>query len=107
MTQAAEPLVSVVTPFYNAEPYLAECIESILGQNYRNFEHVLVNNCSTDRSAEKAQAYAERDARIRLVHNTTFLTQVQNLNHAVAQISPDSVYCKIVLADDFLFPTCL
>jgi glycosyltransferase involved in cell wall biosynthesis len=107
MTPAAEPLVSVVTPFYNAEPYLAECIESVLGQNYRNLEHLLVNNCSTDRSAEIAQAYVERDSRLRLVHNTHFLSQVQNLNHAVAQISRDSIYCKILLADDFLFPTCL
>ena len=107
MTLAIEPLVSVVTPFYNTESYLAECIESVLGQSYRNFEYLLVNNCSTDRSVTIAEGYARQDPRIRLVHNTSFLTQTQNLNHAVAQISPDSVYCKIVQADDFLFPACL
>lgn len=107
MSLAAEPFVSVVTPFYNTAPYLAECIESVLGQSYRTFEYVLVNNCSTDGSVEIAERYARQDPRIRLMHNTTFLTQVQNLNHAIAQISPASVYCKLVLADDFLFPTCL
>ena len=39
-----EPLVSVVTPFYNTAPYLPECIESVLGQTYGNFEYLLVNN---------------------------------------------------------------
>lgn len=107
MNEAPEPFISVVTPFYNTAPYLAECIESILGQTYRNFEYVLVNNCSTDGSAAIAEGYAAQDSRIRLVHNATFLTQVQNLNHAIAQISPESLYCKIVLADDFIFPTCL
>jgi glycosyltransferase involved in cell wall biosynthesis len=107
VTGGEEPLVSVVTPFYNAEPWLAECIESVIAQTYRHFDYVLVDNCSTDRSAEIAEYYATRDARIRVVHNAAFLTQTQNLNHAVAQISPDSVYCKVVLGDDFLFPTCL
>jgi glycosyltransferase involved in cell wall biosynthesis len=107
VTGGEAPLVSVVTPFYNAEPWLAECIESVLAQTYRHFEFILVDNRSTDRSAEIAERYASRDPRIRIVHNTAFLAQTQNLNHAVAQISPDSVYCKVVLGDDFLFPTCL
>jgi glycosyltransferase involved in cell wall biosynthesis len=107
MAEATRPFVSIVTPFYNTEPYLAECIESVLAQSHRNFEYVLVDNCSTDRSAEIARSYASRDPRIRLVSNATFLTQTQNLNHAVAQISPESVYCKIVQADDFIFPDCV
>ena len=48
------PLVSVLTPVYNGEDYLAECIESILAQTYRNFEYTIVNNCSKDRSLEIA-----------------------------------------------------
>jgi glycosyltransferase involved in cell wall biosynthesis len=107
MTQAEEPFVSVVTPFYNTELYLDQCIRSVLGQSYRNFEYVLVNNCSTDGSVGIVEHHASRDPRIRIVHNTAFLTQTQNLSHAVAQISPRSTYCKIVQADDFLFPTCL
>ncbi len=103
----SEPLVSVVTPVYNAEPYLAECIESVLAQTYRNWEYVIVNNCSTDRSLEIAERYARQDARIRVHNNREFLKQFQNWNHALRQISPASKYCKVVHADDWLFPECI
>lgn len=103
----SQPLVSVVTPVYNGEKYLAECIESVLAQTYENWEYVIVNNCSTDRSLEIAQQYAERDARIRIHNNAQFLPAIQNFNHAFLQISPESKYCKVVHADDWLFPECI
>ena len=75
------PLVSVVTPFYNTQDYLAECIESVLRQTYTNWEYILVNNKSTDRSSEIAEHYASRfPEKIRLYHTEKFLTQVQNYN---------------------------
>jgi glycosyltransferase involved in cell wall biosynthesis len=92
---------------YNAEPYLAECIESVLAQTYGNWEYVIVNNCSKDRSLEIAQKYAQRDHRIRVHNNTEFLSQFQNWNHAMRQISTESKYCKVVHADDWLFPECI
>lgn len=101
------PLVSVVTPFYNSAAYLGQCIESVLGQTRGDFEYVLVDNCSTDDSREIAQSFSGRDPRIRLLGNDTFLTQVQNYNHALERISPDTRYVKLVQADDWLFPTCL
>jgi glycosyltransferase involved in cell wall biosynthesis len=107
MALQAQPLVSVVTPVYNTEKYLAECIESVLAQTYENWEYVIVNNCSTDRSLEIAQHYAQQDARIRIHDNAKFLNQMQNWNHAMRQISPESKYCKVVHADDWLFPECL
>jgi glycosyltransferase involved in cell wall biosynthesis len=107
MGLTSQPLVSVVTPVYNTEKYLAECIESVLAQTYEHWEYVIVNNCSTDRSLEIAQRYADRDARIRLCDNDGFLNQMQNWNHAMRQISPDSKYCKVVHADDWLFPECI
>lgn len=103
----SQPLVSVVTPVYNTEKYLAECIESVLAQSYQHWEYVIINNCSTDRSLEIAQAYARQDSRIKIHNNAQFLTQMQNWNHAMRQISPDSRYCKVVHADDWLFPHCL
>lgn len=103
----AEPLVSVVIPFYNTAAYLAEAIETVLAQTYRSFELVLVNNRSTDGSDAIAARYAEKDPRVRLVHNQKFLTQVQNYNHALAQISPESRYCKMVQADDAVMERCL
>jgi len=102
-----EPLVSVVTPFYNTADYLAECVESVLAQSYRNFEYVLVNNCSTDASVEIVESYARRDPRLRLVHNDRFLPQLQNYNQALRQISRSSRHVKMVQADDSIFPRCL
>ena len=102
------PLVSVVTPFYNTREFLAECIESVLRQTYQNWEYVLVDNCSTDDSNEIAQEYASRyPNKIRLVKTSSFLTQVQNYNFALSCISPASKYCKMVQADDWLFPHCI
>jgi glycosyltransferase involved in cell wall biosynthesis len=102
-----QPLVSVVTPFHNTAPYLAQCIESVLAQSYASFEYILVDNCSTDGSREIAEEYAQRDPRIRLIRRTELLTQVQNYNRALDEISEASRYCKIVQADDFIFPECL
>ncbi|PWN07818.1 glycosyltransferase family 2 protein [Rhodohalobacter mucosus] len=102
-----EPFVSVLTPVYNGETYLRECIESVLAQSYSNWEYVLVNNQSTDRSLEIMEEYAERDSRIRIHNNEEFLPQMENFNHSFHQISPDSKYCKVVHADDMLFPDCI
>src|SRR6267378_1764711 len=102
-----EPFVSVVTPFYNTAAYLPQCIESVLGQSYRNFEYVLVDNCSSDDSLAIATKYAAADSRIRIVNNSEFLGQVANYNHALRQISPESRYCKMVQADDWIYPQCL
>lgn len=107
MAIRSEPFVCVLTPFYNTAPYLTQCIESVLCQSYHNFEYVLVDNCSTDGSAAIAARYAAADPRIRIVNNIRFLGQVQNYNHAMRQISRESRYCKMVQADDWIFPNCL
>src|SRR5438093_2584566 len=107
MSIHSQPLVSVVTPVYNGKKYLTECIESVLAQTYQNWEYIIVNNCSTDRSLEIAQSYAEKDARIRINNNQEFVGREANENIAFRQISPDSKYCKMVHADDWLFPECI
>jgi glycosyltransferase involved in cell wall biosynthesis len=101
------PLASVITPFHNTAPYLAQCIESVLAQTYPTFEYILVDNCSTDGSGEIAESYARRDPRIRFVRRSSLLSQVQNYNAALTEISTQSAYCKIVQADDYIFPECL
>jgi glycosyltransferase involved in cell wall biosynthesis len=107
MNLESQPLVSVITPVYNTEKYLAECIESVLAQTYESWEYMIVNNCSTDRSLEIALHFAQRDSRIRVCNNDKFLSQFQNWNHAMRQISSESKYCKVVHADDWLFPECI
>jgi len=103
----SEAFVSVVTPFHDSEPYLAECIESVLAQTHRNFEYVLLDNASTDRGGAIAAHYAARDNRIRLLRSDVLRDQVANYNHALRQISPDSRHVKIVQADDWIYPGCL
>lgn len=107
MTSGKNPLVSVVTPVYNGEHYVRECIESILAQTYTSWDYTVVNNCSSDRTVEIVQEYAARDARIRIISNENFVRVIENHNIALRQISPDSKYCKIVAADDWIFPECL
>ncbi|MGC1616710.1 MAG: glycosyltransferase family 2 protein [Candidatus Acidiferrum sp.] len=97
----------ILTPVFNGEEYLRECIESVLNQTYTNWEYLIVNNCSTDRTREIAQEYADRDPRIRLHNNEKFLPLMQNLNNAFRRASIQSKYCKMVLADDWIFPECL
>lgn len=104
----SSPLVSVVTPFFNTREYLAECIESVLRQTHENLEYILVDNCSTDGSGEIAAGYAARfPGRIRFIRTPSFLSQVQNYNFALTRISPESKYCKVVQADDWIFPDCI
>jgi glycosyltransferase involved in cell wall biosynthesis len=107
MAAADQPLVSVVTPVYNGERYLAECIESVLAQTYRHWEYIIVDNCSTDRTATIAETYRRRDSRIRLHRNDEFVSALQNHHIAFRRLSAASKYCKVLHADDWLFPECL
>ena len=66
-TLGDEPLVSVVVPMYQVEAYLTECLDSLVAQSYENLEVVLVDDGSTDRTAEIARGFVERDPRFRLV----------------------------------------
>lgn len=62
-----KPLVSVITPMYNGEKYLAEMIDSVINQTYDNWELVIVDDCSTDDSCKIVQEYIKRDNRIKLI----------------------------------------
>ena len=107
MDTASLPLVSILTPVFNGAEYLAECIESVLAQTYLNWHYTIVNNCSTDGSLAIAQHYAAKDPRITVVNNDRFFGILENHNHTIRQISPESKYCKFVFADDWLYPACL
>ena len=64
----SDSLISVIVPVYNSEQTLHRCIDSILGQTYRNFELLLINDGSKDRSGEICDEYARKDSRVKVFH---------------------------------------
>ena len=77
-TQMIQPAVSVLIPVYNAEKYIAECLNSLLNQSMPNWQAICVDDGSTDNSLHILQQYHNRDNRIEVVH----LAQNQGLAHA-------------------------
>lgn len=63
-----EELVSIVVPIYNAEKYLEQCVDSILKQNYKNIELLLVDDGSTDSSSDLCEKYKTKDSRVKVIH---------------------------------------
>lgn len=62
------PTVSIIIPVYNAESFLARCVDSVLGQEYTDFELLLIDDGSKDRSGALCDAYAASDSRVRVFH---------------------------------------
>lgn len=62
-----EPLVSIITPVYNAERFLEDTIKSIQKQSYKNWELILVDDCSKDSSSEIIEKFQNSDDRIRYI----------------------------------------
>lgn len=75
-----EKLVSIVLPTYNGEKYLADSIESVINQTYKNWELIIINDCSTDKTLEIAQNYAAKDNRIKVYSNDENLKVPKSLN---------------------------
>lgn len=62
-----EPLVSIITPLYNSEKYVAETIDSVLNQTYKNWEMLIVDDCSSDNGPRIVKKYHEQDKRIKYI----------------------------------------
>ena len=66
----SSPMISIIVPVYNVEKYLSTCIESILKQTFADFELILVNDGSHDKSGILCDELAKRDNRIRVFHKS-------------------------------------
>ena len=94
-------LISVIVPVYNVKSYLRQCIESIMAQTYGDIEVILVDDGSTDGSGEICDEYAEKDARLRVIHKTN--GGVGAARNAALSIIRGG-YVVFVDADDYLLP---
>ncbi|WP_115461224.1 glycosyltransferase family 2 protein [Winogradskyella aurantiaca] len=96
------PKVSVLTTVYNREKYLEDCIKSVLNSTYQNWEMIIVDDQSHDRSVEIAQNYAQIDKRIKVFINEVNLGDYPNRNKAASLAKGQ--YLKYLDADDIIYP---
>jgi glycosyltransferase involved in cell wall biosynthesis len=92
------PKVSVCIPSYNNSSFLVEAIESVLSQTFNDFELLVIDDCSTDRTGDIAQKYAACDPRIRFVVNPVNLGMVPNWNRCLELAQ--GTYIKYLFGDD-------
>lgn len=103
-SEPTHPLVSIVVPVYNAERYLKQSVDSIIDQDFQDFEVICVNDGSTDSSLEMLHAYEECDARIRVVSQANGgLSAARNtgIEHSRGK------YIAFLDSDDWLTPDML
>lgn len=105
------PKISVLMSVFNGEKWLAESIESIINQSYRNFEFIIINDCSKDNSNEIIDRYANQDKRIKKVNNKINEGLTKCLNKGlllakgewIARIDCDDISLKNRLKDQYAF----
>lgn len=120
----SEKLVSIVLPIYNGEKYMNLSIDSILSQTYKNWELIIIDDCSTDKTPEIAKSYADKDARISYYRNEVNLKLPRGLNRGfslskgdyLTWTSDDNLYLPEAIErmlntlqkenTDFVFATC-
>jgi glycosyltransferase involved in cell wall biosynthesis len=95
--------VSVCIPVFNGDQFIEAAVDSVLGQTYKDFELIIVDNQSTDNTVQLIRKYT--DPRIRFFQNDTNIGLIPNWNMAMSKASGE--YIKILPADDILYPDCL
>lgn len=95
------PKVSIIVPVYKAEAFLSRCVDSILNQEYRDFELLLVDDGSPDSSGEICDNYAANDSRIRVIHQQNSGVSAAR-NHAIDEAR--GTYLQFLDSDDWITP---
>ncbi|MBR2317955.1 MAG: glycosyltransferase family 2 protein, partial [Spirochaetales bacterium] len=99
------PKISVIVPVYNVESYLKRCVDSILGQTYSDFELILVDDGSPDNCPQICNEYAEKDSRIRVIHQLNGgLSAARNAGIDWVFQNSDSEWFSFIDSDDYVHP---
>jgi len=101
-TNSASPLVSILIPVYNVERYVQQALDSIASQTYANLQVIVVDDCSTDSTAEIVERFCERDPRFVLLKNVTNLHIAKALNRALSEATGE--YIARCDGDDVMEP---
>ncbi len=97
-------MISVIVPVYNCQQYLAECVNSILGQSFTDLELILVNDGSTDRSLEICEDYKNKDPRVVVIDKPNGgVSSARNAGMAVA----NGEFLSFIDGDDYIDKTML
>lgn len=96
------PKISLIMSVYNGEAYLEEAIESVLNQTFRDFELIIINDCSTDGTSEILDSFADRDNRVKVYTNEVNLKLPSSLNKAIT--FAQGKYIARMDADDICLP---
>jgi len=101
----SEPLVSVIMPAWNNEDYIETAVDSLLNQTYKNWELIVVNDASSDKTGEVIDRLAGKDKRIRAYHNKQNIKQTRSRNFAISKAK--GKYIALLDSDDERLPTSL
>ena len=96
-----EPKVSIIVPVYNAQEYLKRCVDSILSQDYRDFELLLMDDGSKDASGEICDAYAQQDGRVRVIHKEN--SGVSDTRNQALELARGT-FLQFLDSDDWIVP---
>ncbi|MFN3921897.1 MAG: glycosyltransferase family 2 protein, partial [Caldimicrobium sp.] len=100
-----KPLISIISPTYNHERYIEECIESVLCQSYENWEMIIVDDASTDKTPEIVQKYVNKDSRIKLIrHNENYGSLYLDKTYNEALSLAKGEWIAILEGDDVWLP---
>ena len=105
MTTKNRPLVSVIMPAYNAEEFLEEAIASVQAQTVTDWELLVIDDCSRDRTAEMVEAIAREDPRVKLLRNEKNLGAAGSRNRGLEIFR--GRYVALLDSDDYWYPTML
>ncbi len=97
-----EPLVSIITPVYDSEKFINDTIRSVLNQSYKNWEYILVDDCSSDNSWEIINSFSQQDNRIKAYRLDINSGSGAARNHAIKNAS--GKYIAFLDSDDIWIP---